>query len=44
MLLEQFSKSQTSVEWTHQDQAAGGGDARALESELERGAEGELKG
>ena len=44
MLLDQFSKSQPLVEFTDQDQAAVGSDARTLKIDLERGVEGELKG
>jgi hypothetical protein len=44
MLLDQFSEPQSLVEFAHQDQAAVGGDAGTLESDLERGVEGELKG
>jgi hypothetical protein len=44
MLLDEFSESETLVEFAHQDQAAVGGDAGTLEIDLERGVEGELKG
>jgi len=44
MLLDQFSEPESLVEFAHQNQAAVGSDARALEIDLERGVEGELKG
>jgi hypothetical protein len=44
MLLDQFSKPQSLVQSAHQDQAAVRSDARALEIDLERGVESELKG
>jgi len=44
MLLDQFSKPESLVEFAHQDQAAVGSDARTLKIDLERGVEGELKG
>jgi hypothetical protein len=43
LLLDQFSKPQSVVKFTHQDQAAVGSDARALEGDLEGGVEEELK-
>jgi len=44
MLLDQFSKPESLVEFAHQDQAAVGSDARALETDLEGGIKGELRG
>src|SRR5712692_9433924 len=44
MLLDQFSEPESLVEFAHQDQAAVGSDARALETDLEGGVKGELKG
>jgi len=44
MLVDQFSESESLVEFAHQDQAAVGSDAGTLEIDLERGVEGELKG
>ena len=43
VLLDQFSKPQSLVELAHEDQAAVGSDARALEGDLEGGVEEELK-
>ena len=44
MLFDQLSESEALVEFAHQDQTAIGGDVGALEIDLERGVEGELKG
>jgi hypothetical protein len=44
MLLDQFSESETLVEFAYQDQAAVRGDARTWEIHPERGIERELKG
>ena len=44
MLLDQFSKPESLVELTHQDQTSVGSDARGLEIDLERSIEGKLKG
>jgi hypothetical protein len=44
MLLDQFSKPESLVEFAHQNQAAVGSDVRALEIDLEGGVKGELKG
>jgi hypothetical protein len=43
MLLDQFSQPETLVEFAHQDQAAVGSDAGALEIDLERDVKRELK-
>ena len=43
LLLDQFSKPQSVVKFTHQDQAAVGSDARTLKGDLEGGVEEELK-
>ena len=43
MLLDEFSEPESLVEFAHQDQAAVGGDAGTLETDLERGVEGELE-
>ena len=43
MLVDQFSESESLVEFAHQDQAAVGSDAGALEIDFERSVEGELK-
>jgi len=44
MLFDQFSGPESLVEFAHQDQAAVGSDAGALEINLERAVEGKLKG
>src|ERR1039458_2079032 len=44
MLRDQFAEPEPLVEFTHQDQATFRSDAGALELDLERGVEGELKG
>jgi hypothetical protein len=44
MLRDQFAESEPLVEFAHQDQATVRSDAGALELDLERGVEGELKG
>jgi len=44
MLLDQFSKTESLVEFADQDQAAVGSHARALKIDLEGGVKGELKG
>jgi len=43
-LFDQCSEPESLVEFAHQDQAAVGGDAGALEIDLESGVEGKLKG
>jgi hypothetical protein len=43
MLFDQFAESEPLVEFAHQDQATVRSDAGALELDLERGVEGELK-
>ena len=43
MLFNQFSESQSFAEFPHQNQAAVGGDVGALEIDLDKGVEGELK-
>ena len=43
MLFDQFSESESLVKFAHQDQAAVGSDAGALEIDFERSVEGELK-
>jgi len=44
MLFDQFAESEPLVEFAHQNQATVRSDAGALELDLERGVEGELKG
>jgi hypothetical protein len=44
MLRDQFAESEPLVEFAHQNQATVRSDAGALELDLERGVEGELKG
>jgi len=43
MLLDQFSKPESHVEFAYQNQAGIGSDARTLEIDLESGVKGELK-
>jgi hypothetical protein len=43
MLRDQFTEPEPLVEFTHQDQAAAGRNARTFEADLERGIRGKLK-
>ena len=43
-MFDEFSEPDSLVEFVHQDQAAVGSEAGTLEIDLERGAEGELRG
>ena len=43
MLRDQLTESEPLLEFTHQDQAAVGPNARTLEADLDRGIEGKLK-